>query len=46
MSLDEKNKILVKILFDIGATESLIVESILPFSTDTATVRGRHYPGE
>lgn len=37
MALDGKNKILVNTLQDIGATESLIVESMLPFLTDTTT---------
>lgn len=37
MSLDGKDKIPVKILRDTGATECLIVESILPFSSCTAT---------
>lgn len=36
MSLDGKNKIPVKILRVTGATESLMVESILPFSTHAA----------
>lgn len=37
MALDGKNKILVNTLQDIGATESLIVESMLPFLTVTTT---------
>ena len=37
VSLDGNDKTPVKILRDTGATESLIVGSILPFSTTTAT---------
>ena len=39
VSVDGKEKVLVKILWDTGAAESFAVESILPFSTQRDTGR-------